>query len=146
MTLNESVVNMVRYRVSQTPEQASGSGTAGEEEEEEEEENELLDSAEYSSLPEEDGEIDGEGEGVGSKSSTRTDMTDITYEDLGRPRTKSWITKTMEIRKTAVSLCMEDYSQNFCFIATKCSPLEFTVIHNYFRFFISCMLDILPMI
>ena len=100
MTLNGSVVNMVHYRVSQTPEQASGSGTAGEEEEE----NELLDSAEYSSLPEEDGEIDGEGgEGAGSKSSTRTDMTDITYEDLGRPRTKSWITKTMEIRKTAVS-------------------------------------------
>ena len=104
MTLNESILNMVRYRVSQTPEQASGSGTTGEEEEEE---NELLDSAEYSSLPEEDGEIDGggegEGEGVGSKSSTRTDLTDITYEELGRPRTKSWITKTMEMRKAAVS-------------------------------------------
>ena len=97
MTLNESVVNMMRYRVSQTPEQ---NGTAGEEEEEE---NELLDSAEYSSLPEEDGEIEGEGEGPGSKSSTRTDMTEMTYEDLGRPRTKSWLTKTMEIRKTAVS-------------------------------------------
>ena len=140
MTLNESVVNMVRYRVSQTPEQASGSGTAGEEEEEEEE-NELLDSAEYSSLPEEDGEIDGEGEGVGSKSSTRTDMTDITYEDLGRPRTKSWITKTMEIRKTAVSLCIEDFSQNFCFIATRCSPLEFTAIHNYLDLlFLACLI------
>lgn len=100
MTLNESMVNMMRYRVSQTPEQGSGSGTVGEEEEE----NELLDSAEYSSLPEEDGEIDGEGEGegAGSKSSTRTDMTEIAYEDLGRPRTKSWITKTMEIRKTSV--------------------------------------------
>ena len=97
MTLNESVANMMRYRVSPTPERASGSGTTGEEEEE----NELLDSAEYSSLPEEDGEIDGEG--MGSKSSTRTDMTDITYEDLGRPRSKSWLTKTMELRKTTVS-------------------------------------------
>jgi hypothetical protein len=128
MTLNASVVNMMRYRVSQTPEQGSGSGTAGEEEEE----NELLDSAEYSSLPEEDGEIDGDGEGAGSKSSTRTDMTEITYEDLGRPRTKSWITKT--IRKTAVCLASLDlcismyYAKNFCFIATstRCSPLEFT--------------------
>lgn len=100
MTLNESVANMMRYRVLAMPERASGSGTTGEEEEE----NELLDSAEYSSLPEEDGDIEGEGgEGVGSKSSTRTDMTDITYEDLGRPRTKSWLTKTMELRKTAVS-------------------------------------------
>ncbi len=114
MTLNESVVNMMRYRVSQTPEQASGSGTAGEEEEE----NELLDSAEYSSLPEEDGEIDGEG--AGSKSSTRTDMTEITYEELGRPRTKSWIAKT--IRKTTVCLALLDlpismyYAKDFCFI------------------------------
>ena len=97
MTLNESIVNMMRYRVSPTPEQASGSGTTGDDE------NELLDSAEYSSLPEEDGEMEEVG-GAGSKSSTRTDMTEITYEELGRPRTKSWLTKTMEIRKTAVSL------------------------------------------
>ena len=102
-TLNESVVNMMRYGMSQTPERASGSGMTGEEEEEEED-NELLDSAEYSSLPEEDGAMENEGEeGARSKSSTMTDMTNVTYEELGRPRSKSWLTKTMEMRKTSVS-------------------------------------------
>ena len=92
MTLNESVVNMVRYRVSPTPGRAAGGrGLAGEEEE-----SELVESAEYSSLPEDDDDREMD---AGSKTSTRTDMTEITYEALGRPRTKSWLAKTMDLRK-----------------------------------------------
>ena len=93
MTLNESVANILRYRATSTP--GKENGTTGDEE------NELLESAEYSSLPEDD---DGEEMDAGSKTSTRTDMTDVTYEALGRPRTKSWLAKTMELRKTPVRL------------------------------------------
>ena len=98
MTLNESVVNMMRYRVSPTPDRMGGSGTTGGGEEDEE--NELLESAEYSSLPEDDDE---EEMNAGSKTSTRTDVAELHYDALGRPRSKSWITKTMELRKTPVS-------------------------------------------
>lgn len=102
MTLNESMVNMLRFRTSSTPIDGGGSGGRGlVEAAAGEEENELLESAEYSSLPddldEEEEEMD-----VGSKTSTRTDMTDLNYEALGRPRTKSWLAKTMELRKKPV--------------------------------------------
>ena len=92
MTLNESMVNMIRYR----SDRADESGATGEDE------GELLESAEYSSLPEEDDD-EGEEMDAGSKTSTRTDLTEMTYEALGRPRAKSWLTKTMDLRRTPVS-------------------------------------------
>ena len=100
MTLNESMVNRMRYRGRvMMPDPVGGCGTA---EDGEEDENELLDSAEYSSLPEDDDE-DEEGKmDPGSKTSTMTDRTESNYDALGRPLTKSWITKTMERSKTPV--------------------------------------------